>query len=109
MSSLRKCLRHPGTYLALLAVGFAAIGVDSGRAPGQQFFAGGYVRAVHAYQGFLSPQLAGHVRCRFQPTCSRYSTEAVQKYGLRKGLALTASRLWRCRDRVPLDSQDPVP
>jgi uncharacterized protein len=109
MSTLRKFIKHPGTYLAVLAIGFGAMLIDSGRTPSRQFFAEGYIGAVHVYQSLVSPQLTGHIRCRFQPTCSRYSVEAVQKYGLRKGLVLTASRLWRCRRRVPLGSRDPVP
>ncbi|PJE63213.1 membrane protein insertion efficiency factor YidD [Candidatus Roizmanbacteria bacterium CG10_big_fil_rev_8_21_14_0_10_39_6] len=34
--------------------------------------------------------------CRFQPTCSQYSIEAVQKYGALKGLYKGIVRIFRC-------------
>jgi len=109
MSTLRKSLKHPGTYLALLALTAAAVYADSFRLPDHQVSAHAYIALVHGYQKAIRPEVAGLVRCRFSPTCSRYSTEAVQKYGLRRGLALTAARLWRCRSNVPMGSRDPVP
>jgi len=109
MSTLRKSLKHPGTYLALLALTAAAVYADSFRLPDHQVSAHAYIALVHGYQKAIRPEVAGLVRCRFSPTCSRYSTEAVQKYGLRRGLALTAARLWRCRSNVPVGSRDPVP
>jgi putative membrane protein insertion efficiency factor len=48
-------------------------------------------------------------RCRFVPTCSAYGLEAVERYGARKGLRLTAARLVRCRPGVPYGTPDPVP
>jgi putative membrane protein insertion efficiency factor len=109
MSTLRQCLRHPGTYLALLAGLVAAASADSLRPPAEQLSVRVYTALVHSYQGVGSPVLAGYVRCRFYPTCSHYSLEAVRKYGLREGLVLTSSRLWRCRRSVPLGTSDPVP
>lgn len=44
-------------------------------------------------------------RCRFVPTCSDYCVRAVQKYGLRRGLALTGDRLKRCN---PSFRGDPI-
>jgi len=109
MPPLRKCLKHPASYLALLGLAVALVCADSWRAPERQLVARAYIAAVHAYQQMGSPRLEGYVRCRYHPTCSRYSVEAVQRYGLRKGLALTASRLWRCRRGVALGTADPVP
>jgi uncharacterized protein len=45
--------------------------------------------------------------CRFYPTCSEYAYEAVEKYGVKKGLILTFKRLSSCH---PLSSggYDPV-
>lgn len=37
-----------------------------------------------------------HGFCRFTPTCSQYGKEAVEKYGVVKGGALTAWRVARC-------------
>lgn len=109
MSALRKCLRNPGTYLAVLALGFALLVADSLRPPQRQISSRVYIAAVHAYQHEGSPRLEGYVRCRFRPTCSHYSVDAVQKYGLMKGLALTSSRLWRCQRSVPQGTVDEVP
>jgi putative membrane protein insertion efficiency factor len=109
MSTLRQCLRNPGTYLALLALVVAAASADSLRPPDEQLSVRVYSALVHSYQDFGSPMLAGFVRCRFYPTCSHSSVEAVRKYGLRKGLLLTSTRLWRCRRNVPLGTDDPVP
>jgi putative membrane protein insertion efficiency factor len=46
--------------------------------------------------------------CRYFPSCSHYSQEAVEKYGVLKGVWLGVKRLGRCR---PLGGQgyDPVP
>jgi len=62
--------------------------------------------AIWVYQRTLSPLLPSS--CRFYPSCSHYSQEAVQKYGFVKGVWLGVKRLGRCR---PLGGQgyDPVP
>jgi putative membrane protein insertion efficiency factor len=109
MPTLRKFLKHPGTYLALLGLIVASAYADSFRPPSHQLSASAYIALVHGYQGVGRPLIANLVPCRYRPTCSRYSIEAVEKYGLRKGLALTSARLWRCRRSVPLGSPDPVP
>jgi putative membrane protein insertion efficiency factor len=63
------------------------------------------IAAVRAYQlariGRVSP-------CRFTPTCSQYAVDAVSRHGARKGLALAARRLGRCRPGGPYGF-DPVP
>jgi putative membrane protein insertion efficiency factor len=109
MSTLRKCVKHPGTYLALLGLILSAAWADSFRSPDRQLSARAYVVLVRGYQSVGSPVAADFVQCRYRPTCSRYSIEAVQKYGLRRGLVLTSARLWRCRSSVPLGSNDPIP
>jgi putative component of membrane protein insertase Oxa1/YidC/SpoIIIJ protein YidD len=109
MSTLRQRLTRPGSYLLLLSFVIALVAADSLRPPGRQVFARLYVASVHAYQHFGRPLLEGRVRCRYNPTCSNYSEAAVRKYGLAKGLALTAARLWHCRGSVALGTLDPVP
>ena len=109
MSPLRKCLKHPGTYLAFLGLLVTGAYADSFRLPDHQLSARAYIALVRGYQSVGRPEVTRIVQCRFSPTCSRYSILAVQKYGLRKGLALTSARLWRCRGDVPLRSYDPVP
>jgi hypothetical protein len=61
---------------------------------------------IWVYQKTLSPLLP--TSCRFYPSCSHYSQEAVEKYGVVKGVWLGVKRLGRCR---PLGRQgfDPVP
>ena len=61
---------------------------------------------IWVYQTTLSPLLP--TSCRFYPSCSHYSQEAVEKYGVVKGIWLGIKRLGRCR---PLGGQgyDPVP
>lgn len=61
---------------------------------------------VRAYRVVLSPWV-GH-GCRFQPTCSAYALEALEKHGALKGSYLAARRIGRCH---PLGGAgyDPVP
>jgi uncharacterized protein len=47
-------------------------------------------------------------RCRFYPTCSAYSLEALQKHGPIKGLGLSIWRILRCHPFNP-GGHDPVP
>ena len=62
--------------------------------------------AISFYQRRLSPGLAP--ACRFQPTCSHYAYDAVERYGVIRGLAMAAWRILRCN---PLNDGgfDPVP
>lgn len=62
--------------------------------------------AIRGYR-LISPRLP--TRCPYTPTCSAYGLEAVQRYGTRKGLRLTAGRLRRCRPGVTFGTADPVP
>lgn len=64
------------------------------------------IALVRVYQVALSPLMAGH--CRFQPTCSRYSIEALRTHGALRGSWLTVRRVLRCH---PLGGfgYDPVP
>ncbi len=49
---------------------------------------------LNGYKVFVSPWLPA--ACRFQPTCSRYATEAVARHGLARGGWLSLRRLLRC-------------
>ena len=60
---------------------------------------------IRLYQRFISP-LTGPT-CRFYPTCSKYTLQAVQKYGVWKGLYLGLRRLLRCHPFHP-GGFDPV-
>lgn len=61
---------------------------------------------LRAYQYALSPFLGR--RCRFFPSCSEYTVEAVQKYGAARGGWLGVKRLCRCHPWHP-GGYDPVP
>lgn len=47
------------------------------------------------YKGAISPAIPS--ACKFYPTCSAYAAEAVEKFGVRKGLWMAARRVFRCR------------
>jgi uncharacterized protein len=64
------------------------------------------IRAIWLYQKAIPPYLP--TACRYTPTCSHYSQEAIQRHGLLKGSWLGVKRLARCH---PWGGQgyDPVP
>ena len=62
--------------------------------------------AIRVYQLTLGLVFRG--ACRFYPSCSRYSEEAIAKYGAMRGVWLTARRLLRCQPFHP-GGADPVP
>ena len=52
------------------------------------------IRFIKIYKYLISP-LIGH-SCRYLPTCSEYSIEALKTYGLSKGLLLSLKRIMSC-------------
>jgi len=66
-----------------------------------------FIVLIRFYQYVLSPWL-GVNKCRFIPTCSHYSIEAIQKYGPVKGIYLGMKRLSKCRPGGG-HGYDPVP
>lgn len=58
------------------------------------------------YRRRLSPLLGP--ACRFEPTCSRYASACIARYGVVLGMRLALARLLRCREPWPC-GQDPVP
>ncbi|MBI1789055.1 MAG: membrane protein insertion efficiency factor YidD [Acidobacteria bacterium] len=51
-------------------------------------------RLLRIYQWLVSPMLPS--ACRFYPTCSEYTRQAVEKHGVRRGLWMGLKRLGRC-------------
>lgn len=64
------------------------------------------VQLIKFYRIFLSPLKPS--TCRFQPTCSAYALEAVQKYGPFKGSYLAIKRILKCHPFHP-GGYDEVP
>ncbi len=61
---------------------------------------------IRLYQTLLSPYMAPS--CRYTPTCSQYSIEAVQRFGVLKGLWLSFRRIGSCHPWHQ-GGYDPVP
>lgn len=53
-----------------------------------------FVLPLRAYQRLISPLFAS--RCRYYPSCSEYAAQAVERYGILRGLVLAGWRLLRC-------------
>lgn len=66
----------------------------------------GLMALVRAYRFFLSPWLGS--ACRFEPTCSAYALQALERHGAAAGSYLTLRRLSRCHPWCD-GGHDPVP
>jgi putative membrane protein insertion efficiency factor len=49
---------------------------------------------IRLYQRLISPAIAS--RCKYEPSCSRYAVQAIERYGILRGSVLAAWRLLRC-------------
>lgn len=54
----------------------------------------GLVRLIRFYQVAISPRIGSH--CKYYPTCSEYTRQAVDKYGIIKGSLLGIIRILKC-------------
>jgi putative membrane protein insertion efficiency factor len=64
------------------------------------------IAIIRAYQYLLSPLLGNH--CRFYPSCSQYTAEAIAVHGAGRGIWLGARRLSKCHP-WHVGGYDPVP
>jgi putative membrane protein insertion efficiency factor len=62
--------------------------------------------AIRGYRLVLSPWLGSH--CRFEPTCSQYALDAIERHGAGVGSYLAARRVLRCHPWC-VGGRDPVP
>lgn len=61
---------------------------------------------IHFYKNHIT-KLNG-TTCRYYPTCSGYSLEAMNRFGILPGLVMAAERLMRCHEYQNDDLYDPV-
>jgi putative membrane protein insertion efficiency factor len=101
--------RRAWIWIGAIVIAIAAI-CDWARPPEKQVSVVLYqVIVIDGYRLILARPGRYFVRCRFHPTCSVYSEQAMRQHGFAKGLWLTTSRLFRCMPWVPLGTRDPVP
>ena len=65
-----------------------------------------FILFIKFYQKFISPLFPA--KCRYYPTCSQYTLEAIQEYGAIKGTYLGIKRILRCHP-FHEGGYDPVP
>ncbi|MFT4203016.1 MAG: membrane protein insertion efficiency factor YidD [Chitinophagaceae bacterium] len=65
-----------------------------------------FILLIRLYQYGISPMIGP--KCRFTPTCSQYTVEAIQKHGPFRGIVLGIKRISRCHPGGG-SGYDPVP
>ncbi|MEA3222463.1 MAG: membrane protein insertion efficiency factor YidD [Thermodesulfobacteriota bacterium] len=63
------------------------------------------IAIIHLYQKGISP--FSPASCRFYPTCSQYAIEAINRYGITKGIFRATLRVLKCNPLHP-GGYDPV-
>jgi uncharacterized protein len=71
------------------------------------FFVPAALLALRFYKAYLSFLFAGN--CRFHPTCSQYAYEAIERFGVARGVWLGMKRLSRCHPFSRRFGYDPIP
>lgn len=65
-----------------------------------------FIAPIKLYQKTLSPLLGNN--CRYQPSCSQYMIDAINEWGVFKGIFLGTKRIGRCNPWGGM-GHDPVP
>lgn len=56
-----------------------------------------FIKIINLYQKYISSWLASkNIHCKYYPSCSEYTKQAIQKYGVVKGSILGIWRILRC-------------
>jgi len=107
MPALWKLIKNPFFWLAIILLTCV---LDNFRFPENQILAKVYIKGVKFYQNFSHTEtFSGYVKCRYVPSCSYYSINAVEKYGLWKGMYLSLKRIASCTRDVKMGMVDNVP
>ncbi len=90
--------RRIGRAVLLALFGLSVyLAAESFQPPRRQPSARLCLAALDGYRATLSAPLhSAGFRCRYEPSCSRYASDAVALHGTAGGLALALGRLWRC-------------
>lgn len=81
--------------------------VNPAAASNQSFAVKAALAAVRSYKLYLSAHMPGG--CRYTPTCSMYAYQAIERFGVRRGIWLGLKRLLRCHPLSRKFGYDPVP
>ncbi len=65
-----------------------------------------FIWLIQGYRTLISPLLPP--TCRFQPTCSMYAIQAIERFGIWPGVWMATKRILRCHPFHP-GGYDPVP
>ena len=84
----------------------SALALDAPRRPAARWLRQTAIALIRAYQLVVSPLLAP--ACRFDPSCSAYAVEAIERHGLVRGTWLAVARIGRCHPWGGF-GHDPVP
>jgi putative component of membrane protein insertase Oxa1/YidC/SpoIIIJ protein YidD len=110
MSTLRKRLgwRRPEPYLAVWVIALFALAFDCARLPEAQWTARRSIDAIRWYQRYGRPVSRSVIACRYRPTCSEYSVEAVGRFGVIPGLRMSLQRIASCDRSVMPGTSNPI-
>jgi len=64
------------------------------------------LKLIDVYQRYIRPAMPAS--CRFEPSCSEYTKQAIQKYGLIKGVCKGITRILRCHPFSGRSGYDPL-